>query len=186
MFDNVWWPLVLDSLKNRECPKNVFGVLQSYFGDRQVLLVYNSMEVSKRATRGCPQGSVLGPACWNLMFHGLLRQLEQSVGNNFIAYADDLLVLIEGNTRREIEIKGQQVVDQIVDWCRFAKLQISERKTEAILILLRCSEIRRAPIGRRGRDRPDRKRQITKRKVDFTVHVSRLPGFSDHAFSTRE
>lgn len=27
-FDNVWWPLVLQSLKEKDCPRNVFGVLQ--------------------------------------------------------------------------------------------------------------------------------------------------------------
>jgi len=35
-FDNVWWPLVLQRLKSRECPKNVFEVLRSYFDKRQV------------------------------------------------------------------------------------------------------------------------------------------------------
>lgn len=169
-FDNVWWPLVLDSLRDRNCPKNVFEVLRSYFGDRRVSIIENSLKVSKWATRGCPQGSVLGPACWNLMFDGLLRQLEALVGNSFVAYADDLLVLIEGDSRREVEKNGQVVVDKILSWCRLAKLKISEQKTEAIL--LRCSELQRAPIGRRGGDRPDRKRKTTAKKVDF---VSRPP-----------
>lgn len=164
-FDNVWWPLVLDSLKQRDCPKNVFEVLQSYFDDRRVTISHNSLEVSKRATRGCPQGSVLGPACWNLMFDGLLRQLEVTLYKNFVAYADDLVVVLEGNSRREIEIRGQAVATQIVEWCRFAKLKVSEKKTEAIL--LRTSETQRAPIGRRGGNRPDRKRKTNKRVVDF-------------------
>jgi len=47
-FDNVWWPLVLDSLKRRECPRNIFEVLQSYFDGRKVKISFSSAEVSKR------------------------------------------------------------------------------------------------------------------------------------------
>jgi len=83
----------------------------------------------------------------------------------FAAYADDLVVVVTGNSRRELETQGQCVVDIIMDWCRFAKLQISERKTEAIV--LKSDVIARNPIGRRGGARPDRKRKTNTRTVDF-------------------
>ena len=57
------------------------------------------IKVSKWATRGCSQDSVLGPICWNLIFDELLRMLE--IQDRFIAYADDLIILISGNSRRE-------------------------------------------------------------------------------------
>ena len=110
-FDNAWWPLVFKSLRERGCPRNVFDVLKSYFDNRRVGLEIGSIKVTKRATRGCPQGSVLGPACWNLMFDDLLRSLEESIGNKFVAYADDLLVVIEGDSRLKLEIEGQRVVN---------------------------------------------------------------------------
>ena len=75
-FDNVWWPKVLDNLRKRECPDNVFKVLTNYFEDRSVKITLGDIEVSKRPTRGCPQGSVLGPASRNIMFDELLRILE--------------------------------------------------------------------------------------------------------------
>lgn len=156
-FDNVWWPLVLESLRDRGCSRNIFKVLGSYFEDRKVKLTWGETEVSKQATRGCPQGSVLGPDCWNLMFDGLLRVLEELVPDNFVAYADDLLVMIQGRSRRDIEDRAQRVVNRIVDWCTGAKLQLSERKTEAVL--LQNNWVRRVPIGRRGGDRPDRVRR---------------------------
>ena len=96
-FDNVWWPFVFKSLRERGCPRNVFDVLKSYCDNRRVGLEIGSIKVTKRATRGCPQGFVLGPACWNLMFDDLFRFLEESIGNKFVAYADDLLVVIEGD-----------------------------------------------------------------------------------------
>lgn len=167
-FDNVWWPLVLQSFKERDCPKNVFGVMKSYFDDRRVNISYNRVsEVSKVATRGCPQGSVLGPSCWNLMFDGLLRLLESSAQGKFAAYADDLVAVVSGDTRREIEIEGQKIATLVNEWCKSAKLEISDRKTEAIV--LRNEEVRRAPIGRRGGARPDRKRKTVKKKTDFAT-----------------
>ena len=159
-FDNVWWPKVLDNLRKRECPDNVFKVLTNYFEDSSVKITLGDIEVSKRPTRGCPQGSVLGPACWNIMFDELLRILEAEVPDNFIAYADDLMVLVEANSRRELETKARCVVNNIVEWCKSSKLRISEKKTVAIM--LRNKTIKRAPIGRRGGTRPDRKRKTTK------------------------
>jgi len=110
-----------------------------------------------------PQGSVLSPACWNIMFDGLLRRLERVTPGQF---AEDLIVVINGNSRSEIEQRGQKIVDEILDWCRLAKLKISKSKSEGIT--LKCEKIRKAPIGRRGGDRSDRKRkQVRERKVDL-------------------
>jgi len=53
------------------------------------------------------------------------------------------------------------LVDQIVEWCKSVKLQISEQKTEAIL--LRSEELRRAQVDRQEGIRQDR-RPKTKKK----------------------
>ena len=59
--------------------------------------------VERQATRGCPQGSVLGPKFWNLVIDSLLRQLEEHPNTQPIAYVDDLVILIPGNGRRALE-----------------------------------------------------------------------------------
>lgn len=156
----------MDGLRKRNCSKNVFEVLRSYFSDRNMNISGRNFEIKKQATRGCPQGSVLGPACWNIMFDKLLKLLDNTIGDNYVAYADDLVVLISGNSRREIEIEGQNVVSLITQWCESAKLKISEKKTEAIL--LKSEEMRKIPIGRRGGSRPDRKRKNNKRITDLS------------------
>ena len=169
----------MSNLRRRECPDNVFRMLTSYFEDRSVKITLGDVEVSKRPTRGCPQGSVLGPACWNIMFDELLRILEDTVPDNFIAYADDLMVLIEANSRRELETKAQSVVNLIAGWCKSAKLSISEKKMVATM--LRNGEIKRAPIGRRGGARPDRKRKSTRNSKAGTrlqivkIGVNKIP-----------
>ena len=102
-FDNVLWPLVLNELKHRNCAKNIFNAMTDYFENRKVLIKFRRDMVSKTVSKCCPQGSVLGP------------------------------VLVSGNTRKELEDKGQEVVNTLKTWCGFAKLQLSEGKTEMIM-----------------------------------------------------
>jgi len=97
-FDNVEWSLILNNVKDRTCPRNVFEVLRNYFRDRNVQIEVGREIISKQATRGYPQGSVLGPASWNIMFDGLLRRLKHGTPGQFVT--DDLIVVITG-TREE-------------------------------------------------------------------------------------
>ena len=134
-FDNVWWPLVFHGLKHRNCPKNIFNVLTDYFENRKVSIKFRRDMVSKTVSKGCPQGSVLGSVCWNIMFDEVLRILTHIVGeDNVVAYADDLLVLVSGNTRKELEDRAQEVVNTLETWCGSAKLQLSAGKTEMIMM----------------------------------------------------
>ena len=56
------------------------------------------------------------------MFDELLRILEIQTKNRFVAYADDLIILVSGNSRRKIEAESQVLVNQTVEWCKSAKL----------------------------------------------------------------
>lgn len=146
-FDNVWWPLVLKALADRDCPKNVFKVLQSYFSDRKVKISWADEEATKQATRGCPQGSVLGPTCWILMFDDLLKSIEERFGEIEVAFADDFLAVITGQSREEVEQKSQEVTDHVVAWCKAAKLKLAKDKTEGIV--LKTEYKRQTPMGKK-------------------------------------
>jgi len=50
------------------------------------------------------------------MFDGLLRRLEHVIPGQFVTYADDLIVIVNGNSRKELEERGQRIVDEILDW----------------------------------------------------------------------
>lgn len=133
-FDNVWWPSILLNLKKRGCPKNIYSLIQSYLSERTVIISSNSnAEHGKTVNKGCPQGSILGPCFWNLIFDDLLNTLE-AAGYQIIAYADDLIVLIPGNSRKSIEELANRTVECIMNWCRKQKLQLSPNKSEMILL----------------------------------------------------
>ena len=102
------------------------------------------------------------------MFDNFLRLLESSIGNNFATYADDLVV---EDSRRELEVKGQDVVNMISNWCKHAKLELSVRKTEGII--LKSGMIVMAVIGRQGGARPNRQRKVIRSsKADMAANHS--------------
>ncbi len=46
-----------------------------------------------------------------------------------IAFADDKAIFVPGNSRKELEIKGQAAIDSLLTWCQQNKLSVSEKKT---------------------------------------------------------
>lgn len=147
-FDNVWWPLVLDNLRRRNCPRNLYLLMQDYLSNRNVKIIESAGEVHKVVSKGCPQGSVLGPCLWNLIFDELIN-LISTWGCEPIAYADDLVVLIQGRSRLDLQQKAQDIVIKIESWCLERRLQLSPTKTEMIL-LKGFLDVRRPPIIRVG------------------------------------
>lgn len=93
--------------------------------------------------------------------------LETKIRKTFVAYTKDLTVIVNGESRKELEMKGQLITNRREEWYRVAKLQISTRKTEAIL--LRGDLIRKAAIGRREGAHPDRKRKAVRAKKSNLV-----------------
>lgn len=132
-FDHLRWSTILEELEKRECPRNLFLLVASYLSKRKVRIEGKYDSVERLIDRGCPQGSILGPDFWNVSLDNLLLILEGR-GINVVAYADDLMVIIEGDSRREIERKGQEATDLICGWFKEQGLQVSQTKTEMIVL----------------------------------------------------
>lgn len=55
-FDAVWWPIVTNTLRAIGALKNV----QEDITDREITLSHDGENMTRRMTKVCPQGSVLG------------------------------------------------------------------------------------------------------------------------------
>ena len=87
------------------------------FLTRRVVMMEDGYHIVERQVKiGCPQGSVLGPKFWNLVMDGLLRQLEELPSTQAIAYADNLVILIPGNSRRALEERGVAAMAILESW----------------------------------------------------------------------
>ncbi|KAL7289445.1 hypothetical protein TKK_0016640 [Trichogramma kaykai] len=131
-FDNLWWPELMYTLRKRSCPRNLFRLLIDYFAERKLSIVSSCAEASKHATKGAPQGSIIGPVAWNLKLDDLLNLLETE-GIPVLAYADDIMIVIRGNSREALEREGNRAIGLADNWCKQRKLEISVPKSDQIL-----------------------------------------------------
>ncbi|KAK9701483.1 Reverse transcriptase (RNA-dependent DNA polymerase) [Popillia japonica] len=146
-FDSLRWDRLLVHLRDSGCME--MGVWYSYFKERKMRMKDAREEVWKDITRGCPQGSICGPAVWNMMMGVLLNELNES-GCKVIAYADDLLLMIEGNSRRMLEENGSTWMRMVIDWGERMGVSVFDTKTECMLlkgILSRAPSVRMGESG---------------------------------------
>ena len=130
-FDNAWWPALFSQLRRTKCAQNIFGLIQSYFQNRSVELTYGDGHATKKMSRGCIQGSVCGPIFWNLILDELLNTPLPN-GCHIQAFADDVLLIVSGETPTQIEVTTNNALVMISEWGKSVKLTFSATKTQAI------------------------------------------------------
>jgi len=136
-FDNIWWPALLNRVVESKCSGTLVSIMKSYLKNRKMVVRTKYDRLERQMERGCPQGSILGPAAWNWAMDELLQQIELNLDEtdvNVIAYADDLAILLKANSRRDIEEIGKKVLNYLTSWCTLFKLRISLAKTTALLV----------------------------------------------------
>jgi len=174
-FNSAKWSKIEESLRDKGMPQYLVGVIRSYLSDRSVQYEGNSWAT----TCGVPQGSVLGPTLWNLMYDDLLR--TDTGGNDrgtssttLVAFADDVAVVVTGHTSHILETVCNKALDIVSEWMRRAGLSLSVGKTEAVIL-----------TTKRGYEIP----QLRIQGVDVTIKESitylgvelhRVLGFGTH------
>ncbi|KAI4484960.1 hypothetical protein M0802_012917 [Mischocyttarus mexicanus] len=148
-FDGAWWPKIMDKLREFDAPRNITNVIRDYFRNRKVTLKMENIEEEKILERGCPQGSVLGPLLWTIIYDGFLK-LETGEGTSKIGYADDGLILVEGKSRKEIERRCERAMEVVGDWMEDNKLELSKEKTVLMLLKGRMNDERQARVYMKG------------------------------------
>lgn len=132
-FDSAWWPEILKVLREWRCPNNVYRLIRNYFHNRSVTLKAGNGEVSKTVTKGCPQGSVVGPLLWNILFDGFLR-LPFGDGITARAYADDGLLLVRSDSSPDLMRKCTAALNMVLRWGEERKMKFSKEKTVMLLL----------------------------------------------------
>lgn len=90
------------------------------------------IETRKLCSRGCPQGSVLGPLLWNTVLDDFLNgELSEDV--EYIAYADDIAIVAKSNSKADVKRKIQDAVDGLSAWARRQKLMLSTAKSKVLI-----------------------------------------------------
>ncbi|XP_045458461.1 uncharacterized protein LOC123668812 [Melitaea cinxia] len=104
-----------------------------HLSDRRARVRYLGEEHVRDTGKGCVQGSIGGPILWNLLLDPLLRELEAK-GDYVQAFADDVVLVFEGETALEIERRANAALECVRAWGVTNKLRFAPHKTNAMVV----------------------------------------------------
>jgi len=146
-----------------------------------MILTSNYDEVAKEMTKGCPQGSIIGPLAWNWCMDELLDKLEILEGVTATAYADDLALIICENSRVKIEETAHAAIEILLGWCAEYKLQVAAEKTKTMLAKgnFQCDRMPRIFVQQK-------KIHFTSEHMYLGIYVDRKLNFIPHVQQLRD
>ena len=129
-FNSAPWRGIVHELKQRKIAPYLINIICSYLENRAILIGEGS---KLDMTCGVPQGSVLGPTLWNVYYDGVLNQ-DTTEATTIVGYADDLALVIRGETRAILEERIEWSVGRIESWMTGKGLQLAPQKTEVVIL----------------------------------------------------
>ena len=124
-FDNADWNAILQSAPLKTIPQYAWRVLRSYLSARTVICEGQTVGL----TRGCPQGSVLGPTLWNAIHDRVIREMA-AVVFGIVCYADDTLLIVGAKSRRSVQRRALRALDRLSALLAENGLELNSSKTE--------------------------------------------------------
>ena len=140
-FNSAKWANIIKALHEIRAPQYLVNIITSYFENRQLIFDTDEGTKTYTITSGVPQGSVLGPLLWNVMYDGVLR-INQPEAVKLVAYADDLIVVAVSKHLDDLRSKCNECVNSLRQWFSSRSLVLAEHKTEVLLISTRKVEER--------------------------------------------
>ncbi|XP_068148345.1 uncharacterized protein [Drosophila tropicalis] len=132
-FNSASWDSIIASLERLNISEYIINLICSYFRDR--VLLYDTAAGPRKhtITGGVPQGSVIGPTLWNVMYDTVLR-LDMPTDTRIVGFVDDIAIVTVAKDIQQAEENTNAAVFRILEWMEANSLSIAAHKTEAVLI----------------------------------------------------
>lgn len=145
-FNSAPWPKIDQALESMKAPCYLRKLTRSYLSERTLIVGDAELPV----TCGVPQGSVLGPLLWCILYDAVL-QMELDNETQLSCYADDLAVLVAGKTIQKMTGRATRMVEAVVDKLEQLGLCVATEKTEAIMLASKRKK-RTVTVSVKGQD----------------------------------
>ncbi|KAL4135885.1 hypothetical protein QTP88_007467 [Uroleucon formosanum] len=130
--ENDRWKIV-DAMRHMDFPIYLCRMISSYLSNRSASINVNGSRTEFVMTSGVPQGSVLGPTLWNILYDGLLR-IRFSASITPIAFADDIALVATAREAYTLENDLTRAAELALTWLEETGLKTALQKTEAMVI----------------------------------------------------
>ena len=131
-FDNVTAKAIVEGMKGKHLPDNLIKWYHHYVTNRSMNVNHNGVEITRYLTRGTPQGGVLSPVMWNLVFEKLLSLFEEG-RVKAVGFADDAALLITGSNPHVMISHLETSLQKALDRGHKCGLKFSTAKTAVML-----------------------------------------------------
>lgn len=132
-FNTLRWGSIIRELQARQFPPKLVNLIKSYLKDRWLIIKASDGMKRIKVHGGVPQGSVIGPNMWNLVYDALLR-LRRRRDVYIIAFADDINIIIIEKDLTKLEDIANNVIADIVPWFNKEGLELAPHKSVSILL----------------------------------------------------
>lgn len=131
-FNSIPHEVILDALVRKGIPNYLRDIVASYLNGRVVVCVGKNGRVHEYPVlAGVPQGSILGPLLWILVFDYVL-DLVLPQGSELTCYADDTLLFVRGDTPEETLRAARLAAALVLSRIEELGLVVAIDKTEAL------------------------------------------------------
>jgi len=133
-FNSAPWEKILETMANKGLPAYLCGIIDHYFKDRTLHFREPSgVETVTNLSSGVPQGSVLGPTLWNILYDGLLNESLPG-GTKYLAFADDVSILARAEGTCQLQTMLEEAAETTIAWLQTSGLNLAVHKSEAVVI----------------------------------------------------
>lgn len=184
-FDNLGWKILIRDMVDLGASASTRSIIESYLVGRKAVLTVEKSTASVDLTRGCPQGSQLGPVLWKMSLEHALR-MDRDDRTKVVAYADDIAVLVAGTNLGDIQARAGNFLRALLGWAGERGLAFSSGKSQALALKGDLEPGFSIPFGNENITSAETVRYlglIVDRRRNYWAHVQTVAGKSESLYS---